>query len=75
MAAMAILSKQSALELQRIVEEATGRKISLGEAYAIWHDLIKLLQLLWHVERRQKPLPSSDQLTLFANAKRRRPGR
>ena len=50
---MAILSKQSAMELQRIVKESTGRDISLGEAYAIWHYLIKLLQLLWHVETRR----------------------
>ena len=62
---MAILSKESADELRRIIQEATGRKISLGESYAIWHYLLKLLQLLWNIEKRQKPLPPSDQLSLF----------
>ena len=62
---MAILSKQSAIELRRIIRESTGRDISIGEAYAIWHYLIKLLQLLWNVEhRRELPRPIG-QLTLF----------
>jgi hypothetical protein len=69
---MAILSKQSATELRRIIKEATGRNISLGEAYAIWHYLLKLLQLLWNVEKRQKrPLPSK-QLSLFSKSKKKR---
>ena len=68
---MAILSKQSATELRRIIKEATGRNISLGEAYAIWHYLLKFLQLLWNVERRQKPLPPSSQLSLFNKPRRR----
>lgn len=69
---MAILTKESARELQRIIEEATDRRVSLGEAYAIWHYLIKLLQLLWGVERRQKlPFPSK-QLSLFSKPKKRR---
>ncbi len=62
---MAILSKQSATELRRIIKEATGRNISVGEAYAIWHYLLKLLQLLWRIEKRQKIQPQSDQLSLF----------
>ena len=62
---MSILSKQSAEELRRIIKESTGRNISLGEAYAIWHYLIKLLQILWNIEKRQKPLPPSAQLSLF----------
>lgn len=68
---MAILSKQSATELRRIIKEATGRNISLGEAYAIWHYLLKLLQLLWNVERRQKPPLVPDQLSLFTPKKRK----
>ena len=51
---MAILTKESATELRRIIKEATGRNISLGEAYDIWHYLLKLLQLLWQIEKRQK---------------------
>lgn len=62
---MAILSPQSARELRRIVKESTGRDISLGEAYAIWHYLIKLLQLLWRVEHRKEIPPPQHQLTLF----------
>jgi hypothetical protein len=62
---MAILSKQSAIELRRIIKEATGRNISLGEAYAIWHYLLKLLQLLWKIEKRQKQVVQPDQLSLF----------
>ena len=69
---MAILSKQSATELRRIIKEATGRNISLGEAYAIWHYLLKLLQLLWQIEKRQKPLPPSNQLNLFSRPKKKR---
>ncbi len=69
---MAILSKQSAIELRRIIKESTGRNISLGEAYAIWHYLIKLLQLLWNVERRQKPPLVPDQLSLFAKPRKKR---
>jgi|GEM_PF-3449711 len=69
---MAILSKQSATELRRIIKEATGRNISLGEAYAIWHYLLKLLQLLWQIEKRQKPPPPSSQLNLFSEPRKRR---
>ena len=64
---MAILSKQSAAELRRIIKESTGRDISLGEAYGIWHYLIKLLQLLWRVEYRREKPPPSEQLSLFAD--------
>jgi len=56
---MAILSRESAAELQRIIKESTGRKISLGEAYAIWHYLIKLLQLLWGVDKRHNQKPGA----------------
>ena len=69
---MAILSKQSATELRRIIKEATGRNISLGEAYAIWHYLLKLLQLLWNVERRQKLPLVPDQMSLFERPKRKK---
>lgn len=62
---MAILSNQSANELRRIVKESTGRSISLGEAYAIWHYLIKLLQLLWKVDTRPKPPLHPRQSTIF----------
>jgi hypothetical protein len=62
---MAILSKQNAYELQRIIREATDRKISLGEAYAIWHYLIKLLQLLWSVEKRPNSKSQPHQSGLF----------
>ena len=68
---MSILSKQSAEELRRIIKESTGRNISLGESYAMWHYLIKLLQILWNIEKRQKPPPPSKQLTLFSKKKRR----
>ena len=54
---MPILSRESAKELQRIIKESTGRKISLGEAYGIWHYLIKLLQLLWGVDKRHNRKP------------------
>jgi len=69
---MAILSKQSAEELRRIIRDSTGRNISLGEAYAIWHYLLKLLQLLWNVEKRQKPPAPSEQLSLFSKPKKTR---
>ena len=70
---MAILSPQSARELRRIIKESTGRNISIGEAYAIWHYLIKLLQLLWNVEKRQRPAPRvPNQLGLFEKTKRKR---
>ena len=62
---MAILSSQSARELRRVIKESTGRDISLGEAYAIWHYLIKLLQLLWRVETRKDIPPPPHQLSLF----------
>lgn len=70
---MSILSPQSARELRRIIKESTGRNISVGEAYAIWHYLLKLLQLLWNVEKRQRPKPHPPhQLSLFTKPKRRR---
>ena len=53
---MPVLSKQSAYELRRIIKESTGRNISLGEAYAIWHYLLKLLGVLWQIEKRNRPL-------------------
>ncbi len=56
---MPILSRESAAELQRIIKESTGRKISLGEAYGIWHYLIKLLQLLWGVDKRHNQKPGA----------------
>ena len=62
---MNILSNQSANELRRIIKESTGRSISLGEAYAIWHYLIKLLQLLWKVDTRPKPPPHPRQSSIF----------
>ena len=69
---MAILSKQSVTELQRIIKESTDRTISLGEAYAIWHYLIKLLQLLWNVEKRQKPPFIPHQLSLFDTPRKKK---
>lgn len=69
---MAILSPQSARELRRIIKESTGRDISLGEAYAIWHYLIKLLQLLWRVDNRQEVPPPPQQLSLFRKLPRKR---
>ncbi len=71
MATMAILTPQSARELRRIIKESTGRDISQGEAYAIWHYLIKLLQLLWRVENRREIPPPPQQLSLFLPRKRR----
>lgn len=62
---MAILTPHNASELRRIIKESTGRDISLGEAYAIWHYLIKLLQLLWRVEHRKEVPPPPQQLSLF----------
>lgn len=69
---MSILSPQSAKELQRIIKESTGRDISLGEAYAIWHHLIKLLQLLWRVDNRREVPPPPQQMSLFHRPLRRR---
>ncbi len=69
---MAILSPQSARELRRIIKESTGRDISLGEAYAIWHHLIKLLQLLWRVDNRREIPPPPQQLNLFTNPRRKK---
>jgi hypothetical protein len=69
---MAILSPQSAKELQRIIKESTGRDISLGEAYAIWHHLIKLLQLLWRVDNRREIPPPPQQLSLFSRVLHKR---
>ncbi len=70
---MAILSPQSAQELRRIIKESTGRDISLGEAYAIWGHLIKLLQLLWRVDNRREIPPPPQQMSLFRGPPRRRP--
>jgi hypothetical protein len=69
---MAILSPQSAQELRRIIKESTGRDISLGEAYAIWHYLVKLLQLLWRVDARPEIPPPPQQLNLFDRTPRGR---
>jgi hypothetical protein len=69
---MTIISKHSALELKRIIKESTGRTISLGEAYAIWHYLIKLLQLFWNIERRQKPPFIPRQLSLFDKPRKKK---
>lgn len=60
------VTKRNALELQRIVKEVTGREISIGEAYAIWGYILKLLKLLWKVEERKKN-PPADQKNLFNN--------
>lgn len=68
---MAILSPQSARELRRIIKESTGRDISLGEAYAIWHYLIKLLQLLWRVDNRRETPPPPQQLSLFNKSRKK----
>jgi hypothetical protein len=62
---MAILTAQNAAELRRILKESTGHDISIGEAYAIWHYLIKLLQLLWRIDTRPVPSVSATQLKLF----------
>ena len=62
---MAILTSHNATELRRIIKESTGRDISLGEAYAIWHYLIKLLQLLWRVDVRPEIPAPPQQLSLF----------
>lgn len=67
---MAILSPQSAKELQWIIKESTGRDISIGEAYAIWSHLIKLLQLLWRVDNRRE-IPPPRQLSLFTESHKR----
>ena len=69
---MATLSPQSACELRRIIKESTGRDISLGEAYAIWGHLIKLLQLLWRVDNRREIPQRPDQLSLFAKTSRKK---
>jgi hypothetical protein len=69
---MSILSPQSARELRRIIKESTGRDISIGEAYAIWHYLIKLLQLLWRVDARPEIPPPPQQLNLFSNPRGKR---
>jgi hypothetical protein len=62
---MAILTAQNAAELRRILKESTGRDLSIGEAYAIWHYLIKLLQLLWRIDTRPVPPVLATQLKLF----------
>jgi hypothetical protein len=56
---MPILSRDSAQELQRIIRESTGRSISLGEAYGIWHCIVKLLQFLWGVDARRNQKPGA----------------
>jgi hypothetical protein len=76
---MPILSRESAAELRRIIKESTGRNISLGEAYAIWHYLLKLLKLLWNVEKRQyqkpgePPTHQSFQPGLFDKPRKKNP--
>lgn len=62
---MSLISKKNALELQRIIKEATGREIALGEAFAIWGYLLKLLKLLWNVEDKKRALSDSQQANLF----------
>jgi hypothetical protein len=75
---MSILSRDNAKELRRIVQETTDRNISLGEAYAIWHYLIKLLQLLWNVDKRHNrksgtaPISRSIQPGLFDKPRKRK---
>ncbi len=68
---MAILSPQSVRELRRIIKESTGCDISIGEAYAIWHYLIKLLQLLWRVDNRREIPSPPQQLSLFRKPRRK----
>jgi DNA-binding PadR family transcriptional regulator len=62
---MAFPSKQNALKLQRIIEETTGREVSLKELYSIWHYLQKVLLCsgLWRDSR--EPTYSSAQESLF----------
>lgn len=69
---MAILSSQSVRELRRIIKESTGRGISVGEAYLMWHYLIKLLQLLWRVDNRREIPQPPHQLSLFSHVPRKR---
>ena len=69
---MPVISKKNALELQRIVKEATGRDISLGEAYGLWTHVLKLLKFLWAVDDRIAKPVSSAQGMLFSEKKRKR---
>ena len=62
---MSVISKKNALELQRIVKDATGRDITIGDAYGLWSYVLKLLALAWKIEDRGKPVPSALQTSLF----------
>ena len=72
---MAILKKQSVDELRRIIKEATGRDLSLGEAYLLWHYLIKLLQLLWKIEHRRELSWPPNQPNLFGRQRKKETGK
>lgn len=51
---MPVISKKNALELQKIIKEATGRSITLGEAYALWSHVLKLVSFFWDIEDKKK---------------------
>ena len=62
---MAKLTKQDTAALRRIVKDATGRDLSVGESYAALHYLLRLLHLVCRTEVKSKFAPASDQLGLF----------
>lgn len=44
-----VISKKNALDLQKIIKEVTGRKITLSEAFGLLGHLCGLLILLWSI--------------------------
>jgi hypothetical protein len=69
---MPVISKKNALELQRVVKEATGRDISIGEAFGLWTHILKLLKFLWAVDDRITKPTAQNQASLFREKKKKR---
>lgn len=42
-----VITKKHALELQKIVKETTGKKIPIGDAYALWNYIVKFITFFW----------------------------
>ncbi len=64
---MPVISKKNALELQKIVKETTGRNITLGEAFALWTHILKLISFFWDVDEKIKYKANQKKLFISDN--------
>jgi hypothetical protein len=49
---VSVITNKQALELQKIVKETTGRKISITDAYALWNYIIKFITFFWKIRNK-----------------------